>query len=129
MQYRAIRSHVSNYVMKASNIIHQHDNISSWIVDAKRAATNQCIDIINAEFESDPTWAIRVRGSRLKQLCGEILTLKLVEESDFQWKSADFAGSAHSAIITSAINSIYSAVHAHYRLLCIQHTTPTNDND
>lgn len=107
--------------MKALSILNPHPNVSAWVDAANRQAIDEVISIINAECSTYPRWALSMSHTRLRQLCTEILTMKLQQVSDGQWKGGDFAGPSHSGMITRAITDVFEIARAHLRVMQATH--------
>lgn len=107
--------------MKLNEVAHQpyHSNITSWITRAKVLTVSEVTQMLKDESMKDRNWFVRSRGTRLRQLVSEILTLKLKDVSNDQWTESDFEGHQHSDLVTSAINEIMTRVTVVYRQLRI----------
>lgn len=105
--------------MKLGEVAHStyHTNVKSWIVRARTLATEQVKHILHEESDRDPNWFVSKRGSRLRQLVSEILTLALKEVSDEAWSESDFEGRAHSDLLSQAINDVTSSITPFYHQL------------
>lgn len=108
--------------MKLNEVVQSnyHVNIKSWVIKAKTLSVEQIKHVLHDESERDPEWFITKRGSRLRQLASEIITLALVEVSDERWSESDFEGHTHSDLISQAIGDIVSAVTPFYHQIRTQ---------
>ncbi len=105
--------------MKLGEVAHNtyHTNVKSWIVKARALAVEQIKHVLHEESDRDPNWFVAKRGSRLRQLVSEILTLALKEVSDEAWSESDFEGRAHSDLLSQAINDVTSSITPFYHQL------------
>ena len=87
-----------------------HPNVKMWITQAKSLAVEELQHVLDDESKRDPQWFVNKRGSRLRQLVSEILTMTLQEVSDEKWTATDFEGHTHSDQISQAINDLVKII-------------------
>lgn len=97
-----------------------HANISSWISRAKVLTIEHVIHVLKDESKRDKKWFVLNRGTRLKQLITEILTISLEHVSNGSWSESDFEGKSHSDIISNTIDDVLAVVGPFYKSLKTQ---------